>query len=113
MHLHIVVYEALTALNFHAFFQWCSNEDGVANVDERFWQELADTHAAFYNHNNAVDLSKLSILFREQPNNTPASLQVFNDGFLGRNITPLPIERASCLFDGKFARHEFFLNVIW
>jgi hypothetical protein len=35
-------------------------------VDERFWQELADTHAAFYNHNNAVDLSKLSILFREQ-----------------------------------------------
>jgi hypothetical protein len=36
------------------------NEDGVANVDERFWQELADTHAAFYNHNNAVDLSKLS-----------------------------------------------------
>lgn len=31
-----------------------------------FWQELADTHAAFYNHNNAVDLSKLSILFREQ-----------------------------------------------
>ena len=41
-------------------------EDGVANVDERYWQELADTHAAFYNHNNAVDLSKLSILFREQ-----------------------------------------------
>lgn len=31
-----------------------------------FWQELADTHAAFYNHNNAFDLSKLSILFREQ-----------------------------------------------
>jgi hypothetical protein len=54
------------ALYFHAFFQWCSNEDGVANVDERFWQELADTHAAFSNHNNAVDLSKLSILFREQ-----------------------------------------------
>jgi hypothetical protein len=53
-----LAYEALTALNFHAFFQWCSNEDGVANVDERFWQELADTHAAFYNHNNAVDLSK-------------------------------------------------------
>jgi hypothetical protein len=47
-----------TALNFHAFFQWCSNEDGVANVDERFWQELADTHAAFYNHNNAVDSIK-------------------------------------------------------
>jgi hypothetical protein len=56
------LYEALTALYFHAFFQWCLNEDGVANVDERFWQELADTHAAFYNHNNAVDLSKLYIL---------------------------------------------------
>ena len=54
------------AYDFHAFFQWCLNEDGVANVDERFWQELADTHATFYNHNNAVDLSKLSILFREQ-----------------------------------------------
>jgi hypothetical protein len=27
-----------------------------------------------------------------QANNTPASLQIFNDGFLGRNITPLPIE---------------------
>jgi predicted DNA-binding protein (UPF0251 family) len=38
------------------------NEDGVANVDERFWQELADTHAAFYNHNNAVDLSKLTFI---------------------------------------------------
>jgi hypothetical protein len=63
--IHSAAYEALTALYFHAFFQWCLNEDGVANVDERFWQELADTHAAFYNHNNAVDLSKLSILFRE------------------------------------------------
>ena len=63
---YTLAYEALTALYFHAFFQWGSNEDGVANVDERFWQELADTHAAFNNHNNAVDLSKLSILFREQ-----------------------------------------------
>ena len=35
-------------------------------MDERFWQELADTHVAFYNHNHAVDLSKLSILFRGQ-----------------------------------------------
>jgi hypothetical protein len=98
--------------------QWCSNEDGVANVDGRFWQELADTHAAFYNHNNAVDLSKLSILFHEQLSFlfiafSEFCLQVFNDGFLGRNITPLPIEHANCLFDGKFARHEFFLNVIW
>jgi hypothetical protein len=48
-----------------------------------------------------------------QAKNTPAPLQVFNYGFLGRNITPLPIEHANCLFDGKFARHEFFLNVIW
>jgi hypothetical protein len=63
---YALVYEALTALYFHAFFQCCSNEDGVANVDERFWEELADTHAAFYNHNTVVDLSKLSILFREQ-----------------------------------------------
>jgi hypothetical protein len=27
---YTLAYEALTALYFHAFFQWCLNEDGVA-----------------------------------------------------------------------------------
>ncbi|CAC5403946.1 unnamed protein product [Mytilus coruscus] len=67
LELYTLAYETVMALWFKKFFQWCSGQQKIANIDEKFWQTMLSCHDAFSDLNtNVVDLSEFLILFREQ-----------------------------------------------
>ena len=44
---YTLAYETVMALWFKKFFQWCSNQRKIANIDEKFWQTMHSCHNAF------------------------------------------------------------------